>query len=88
MKTIDIKKINDKESTLDLIKISLNNPPREGFELKEMRARLRIDIAIDKIKENKLELEDADFEVLKRCVQNMRWVSRDKKLIEFLEVFE
>jgi len=88
MKTIEIKKLNDKETTLDLIKLSLNYPTKEGFYLKEMKLRLRVDKAIEKIKDNKLELEDSDFETLKKCINSMRWASRNKELIEFLEMFE
>ena len=88
MKTIEIKDVTEKQNTLDLMNLALNNPPREGFDLKEMKARLRVEEAFSKKKDGKIQLEDADFDILKRCVQSMRWVSRDKKLIEFLEVFE
>ena len=87
MKTVEIKKVNEKQNTLDLMNLAFNNPPREGFDLKEMKARLRVEEAFSKKKDGKIQLEDADFEVLKNCVNGMRWVSRDKRLIEFLEIF-
>lgn len=100
MKTIEVRKglINDREqSTIDLIKSTLDNPPKDGFTYDEMKKRLRVEDAMgkigaaspgtDELKDEQLELEDADFETLSKAAKEMRWVSRAPIILQYMSNF-
>jgi hypothetical protein len=88
MKTIKIEKVGENQSYLDLIKISLDNPPEKGFDLTELKTRMRVDEAVSKRKDDVISLEDADFVTLKKCASAVRWGMRKPELIKFLELFQ
>lgn len=60
---------------LEAMRSSLNSVPRDGFAPDEMRKRLKVLDAFDKLvpKATKLELEDAEMETLKTCMAEMKW---------------
>lgn len=67
----------------ELIKISINNVPNEGFTVDEMRKRIRILDSMDK--QGDMEFEDADFEIVKQCVNEQRWIKLDKDILTFVD---
>lgn len=77
-----------KKKYSDLIIDSLNNPPQTGFNVKEMKDRMRIvDIAEKANGEITIE-HPADIEKLKQCVDAMPWAVLSKDLIVFLDEIE
>jgi hypothetical protein len=99
MKTIQLKKGtekiiiggNEQEITIDtkdLIRHSLNNVPKDGFDVSDMMARLRIMNELEKVNGSEmLELEDADFTKLASCVREMRWTVLSRGIVDFINSF-
>lgn len=93
MKSINVKthetvKFMDKGllNTFHLIEIALNQQPPTGFMYNDIKNRNRIDAAVKKSKNKKtIELEDADFEILKNLAKVTGWPSRDPFVEEFLD---
>ncbi len=88
MKTVENKRLEipgNVKSTSDLIKICIQNPPQNGYDVSEMRKRIRVTDVIEKAGNGTLEFEDADFECLRQCVKNMRWFVVHKEIIEFVD---
>lgn len=84
-KTSILKSETDK-SCLDyreLIKSCLDMTPQGGFSFEDLTKRARIDAALKKSKNGKIELEDADYENLKSIVKEMRWLVRHNDILEF-----
>ena len=71
----------------DLISLALDIVPQGGFTPKDIRDRNRIQDAVDKAKDY-IDLEDSDYENLKRLMVESRWVVRDRDLQNFLTGFE
>ena len=99
MKQIPIKKHelaknDDKEqlTTLDLVKavVSSKSSPMEGFEISEVRKRLRILDAVDATHKEStvLELEDADFDYLAKLANSHKWPVIDRMIVEFADSLE
>ena len=95
MKTIENRKMaaavpGAPETTYaDMCKTAINNVPREGFTVDEMRKRLRIMDAIEAAKDQDLiTVEDADIAVLKHCVAEIRWIRLDKAIVEFVDYIQ
>ena len=74
-------------SRKDLIQGALDNTPREGFTVSEMKERARIDSALCEAIEKKadLQLEDADFDKLKQLINDQTFVIRHKFIIDFVD---
>ena len=72
----------------DLMELTLDIVPREGFTPKDIRDRNRIQNAIDKAKDDTISLEDSDFENFTKILDDSRWPIRDKELATFLEKFK
>ena len=99
--TLELRKLTGKVidegklvNTLDLIEATLDNIPQGGFTPKDIRERNRIQLVIDKFRENKelkvknkITFEDADYDNLKVIVGASRWGARDKILQGFLDKF-
>ena len=105
--TLELRKLTGKVSdegkmsdTCDLIEVTLDSIPQGGFTPKDIRDRNRIQVSVDKFREERskakdsdktpksvLTLEDADYENLKTTVNSSRWASREKPLQEFLDTF-
>lgn len=87
MKTVQNKKLNipgDIEKYSGLIAVCVRNPPKDGYDVTEMRKRIKILDITDKGDET-LEFEDADYECVKQCVKGMRWASVHKEIVEFVD---
>lgn len=88
VKTTELKGENGLLNYADLVRMVLNNPPKDGFSPEEMSARLDVlkkfkDIKVTG-KERKpvtVSLENAECSKLADCSRNMRWntVSEDLK---------
>ncbi len=72
----------DVEKYSDLIMLCVKNPPQGGYDMTEMRKRIKVLDVIEKGGET-LEFEDADFECVKNCVKNMRWGFAHQEIINF-----
>lgn len=81
-------KTEDPVDYIGIIEHALDMPPQGGFTPKDIRDRNRIQLALDKPKENKIKLEDADFDSLKGIIKTSRWGTRDMELQTFLSIFE
>ena len=57
----------------------------KGISISEMRDYIKI---IDVCKSKKLKFEDAEFEILKKKVKEMRWAFTHKDLIKFNDDIE
>lgn len=81
-------------TTEELIVTALNHTPKDGFTYKDMKERMAIEEAMKKAKQSDkdgkffFELEDAQFDYLKNCVNSMKWGSRLPFLMNFLEQFQ
>ena len=62
----------------------MNQPPQGGYDITEMRKRIRV---TDVIAEGGdfFEFEDADFACIKQCVESMRWGFAHKDILHFIE---
>jgi len=87
MKTIENKKINipgEIKKYSDLIMLCVKNPSQGGLDILEMRKRIKVIDIIEKGGKS-FDFEDADFECIKECVGNMRWVFPHKEIINFVD---
>ena len=66
-------------TTVDLIKLCLNQPPQGGFNYEDLKNRERIDNALET-----MEFEDADFKNLVNYVKAMRWNIRHADILDFI----
>ena len=71
-------------TTLELIKVCLNQQPQGGFSYKDLQDRERIDKAI---KKEPIKLEDADYKNLQKLVEDMRWTARHEDILDFVNEF-
>ena len=71
-------------SYADLIKIALDQPPKDGFTISEIRNRTKI---LNCLTENSvsLTLEDSDFSILKSCLADCRWRIRSSFIVELYD---
>ena len=77
--------------TADLIRGALNNKPPSGFTREDLRARDRVEAALDKAVAAgapTLLLEDQDATTLQRCVAAALWNIRAPALTAFLDAVE
>lgn len=77
-----------KMTYLDLLKLIMNQPPANGYTISEMRQRLKIFAELVEDKKNKINLEDADFTVVKKCVLEFKWAQPHKDIVEFVDHLE
>ncbi len=67
----------------DLIKICLNNPPKNGWTTDEMRKRIKIEDKLEDLKaEGDISLEDAEFDKVVEC-SKVPWQFKHKDIIAF-----
>jgi len=73
-----------------LLKLTLSQPPPQGFDFATMRARNKIADVLDKVTPDAatIELEDADFVVARQCVEAFRWGSAHPELLKFGALFD
>jgi len=87
-KTTGIQKSMKADDCMTFAEIGIeciNNTPEGGFTPDEMRSRLRV---IDNLKsaETEIQIEDADFEKLKQCVNSMKWAVMDQDIVDFTDL--
>ncbi len=88
MKVIENKKLSIKPGDIkdyfNLIALCVNKSPEGGYDISEMRKRVKI---LDKLEggKDKVEFEDAEFACIKQCVVNMRWGFAHIDLINFVD---
>jgi hypothetical protein len=74
-----------------LIKDCIENVPQGGIKLDEQRKRIRVldalelDDSLNEVCNGEMSFEDADFIVLKKCVNDMSWAIVSKEICEFGE---
>lgn len=91
MKTIKFPEITfrgmeDKDVIYELTKIRLNAPPKQGFNPEQMRKRIKIlGIVSERETHDTIELEDADYEVLKNCVNGDGWGVLDEDVLKYID---
>lgn len=85
MKTIRIK-TEGKFKTTDVIKGAVGQAPN-GMNLTQMRSRIRVLDAIDKLKsgDKTLSLEDSDFNTLTEAINSQPWAIADRQLLAVIE---
>lgn len=89
-KNVETSMIQDGENKVkygELIIACLNTPPEKGFDIQEMKRRMRILDAVEKGKEE-ITFEDADIETLKSCVSSMKWAVFHREVVAFCEAVE
>lgn len=88
MKKIPLKKIEQFDYREALLGI-LRNPPRErGFSMEDVRQAVKAIEAIELSKTDTVMLEDAVYEFLIKCIQQTRYVTAGKELVQFFEDME
>lgn len=77
-------------STVDYIKAVLNNRPQDGFPVDEMRRRFKVLDLVEKIEDGseELSLEESDYEILKKCVNDFKWGIMANSILEFADQFK
>jgi hypothetical protein len=86
---IKLKPDSEKPATAaDLLRLTLDQIPAGGFDRVTIRARARIDTVLDATEAGKeIALEDADYAVAQKCVEEFRWGTRHADISRFLELF-
>lgn len=87
MKTVENKKSEipgDAKNYSDLIMLCIKNTPQGGYDVSEMRKRIKIMDILEK-GENTFEFEDADFKCVQECVKIMRWGFIHKEFVNFID---
>ena len=93
MKKIELKKFviegdNKPTTYADLIKIIAKTGGEKGLDAEEMDTRSRIFSALRKATETTMELEDADFELLKALVVKHHFGMYDDGFHDFIQYFK
>lgn len=81
-KTTELPNGEEKLTYFELAKSCVNVPPQQGFDVQEMNKRLRV---IEKLEGEKVEMEDADFDTLKQCVNDMKWGVLHRDISDFVK---
>jgi len=77
-------KMNDKEAKYsDLIKICINAPVQGGFNIQQIKQRLRISEALET--DGDLKFEDNDADNLQEIVSEFKWATVHKDVVQFVE---
>ena len=85
-------KIKDQDDKLmlrsNLLNIVANNPPERGLTISAMKERMKILDAIEKADKGDIELEDAEFNTLKKLYDEYGWLTPHKDIIELADHLE
>ena len=93
MKTVENKqteiKSGEGEKTMsyfDLIKLIINVPSQEGYNVEQMRQRLTIWGVVDaNIDASSVSFEVKDFNILKDSINKFKWAQIHKDIVEFID---
>lgn len=85
--TFDVKDQDGKNATTaSLLRMCLHSQPQGGFDFKTIRARMKIDAALEKVVDGgTIELEDDYHEAAVQAVKETRWLSYGPHLVQFAE---
>lgn len=86
-KTELVKNDTEKLKYSDLIMLCVRVAPQGGFSLEQMRPRLKI-IEVCEAGKAKLEMEDAEFAVVKQACAAMKWAAMDKDIVDFADYIQ
>lgn len=86
MKKLELKKVNNFDHRRNLLGI-LKNAPARGFTMDEVRTSVKI---IDKLGKDKrkIELEDAEYNFIKKVLEDTKFILASKELVGFLDLFK
>ena len=89
-KTTSIKFNEDRNFMYsDLIRACLDSLATDGITNEDMLKSFRIEKNLESIEDDKIKMEDADFEFFKNvCFARMRWRIRHKDIKEFIECID
>ena len=88
MKEIPNVQLTAAETTVSMLKIALNNTPKDGLDFATMRSRLKVADALDGVESGGvIKLEDADYSAAVEAIKQVRWVVPAKHVIKFAEQF-
>ena len=77
---------------VQLIQVALNNPPEGGFQIEQMRERIKISEVIIKASQDsdgnkkdtkKIEFEDSHIKIIQGCVNTLRWGGLNPEIVDF-----
>lgn len=75
-----------KMSYFDFIKLIINAPSKEGYNVEEIRQRLQILEIININKENSIiEFELNHFTLIKNSINSFKWVQIHKDIVMFID---
>lgn len=80
--------------TVALIKACLDEPPKGGFNLAEMRARLSVHRAVDESashfssEKEDIVLNEEQLDTLRECARKMSWSVLHPEILNFMEELE
>lgn len=92
MHRLQLKTLNDPSSQVpvveyrDMLKTVASRPadPQRGADIAEMRQSIRLLDALDRA-DGTLELEDADYDVLKRKLETFTWGVVDRRIVQLMD---
>lgn len=89
MKELAIIKFTETESTVTLLRLCLDATPERGFDRATLKARDRVDVALDKLtpEDTTIKLEDSDYATAVQAAAAVRWVKREKYYTAFHDQF-
>lgn len=72
----------------DLLLSALDQPPQGGFNRQNIRARGRVEDALNAVGEGKdITLEDQDYQTAKDCIDACGWASRGPHIRRLFDLF-
>lgn len=92
MHSVPLRSLNDPSSPIpvfeyrDVLKTVVSRPtdPQKGADITEMRQSIRVLDALDRAN-GTLELEDADYDVLKHKLETFAWNLVDRRIVQLMD---
>lgn len=75
-------------SYVDLIKLIMDIPPKEGYTISEMRNRLNIYSKLVVNEKDEIILEDAEFIIVKKAILEFKWAQAHSDIVAFVDYIE
>lgn len=70
----------------DLLLITINMAPEQGFSITDIRGRLKIAAAIESGKDSDMSFEDTEIIVLKTAFDKFKWATVHKDLVDLSDI--